>query len=195
MALPSVEDKLLLEFCKVGEVSGRYLTQVPVGLSREKQLSVAPNERETHTSSKFIDAVCILSQPQDTTLVRHDNVKFSEKSQYGKIWVRKDFNSEAKLFRDQSVVLIEAKSKLDCCAIGQLLVYRNLFIQDWPSAKIAQLWIVTSEDDDFIRPTCAELGVNVWISNSFADINRQKKITKARRRSKVWQELHDPGPL
>jgi hypothetical protein len=96
---------------------------------------------------------------------------------------------------DQSVALIEAKRKIDCSAIGQLLVYRTFFIQDWPSAKVAQLWIVASEDDDFIRLACAELGINVWISNSFADINQQKRMTEARRRSKVWQRLQDPESL
>jgi len=148
----SKEGELLLNFCKANKLEGWYIPEVRVGWSQVEELE--------SLSHKAVDAVCILSKRHDYRIVEGgERVKPAATSLVKGNWKR-----QGKLFQDEPLALVEVKSgKLDYSAIGQLLVYKFLFKQDWPTAKVEQLWIVAGEDDAFIRPACDELHIKVWI--------------------------------
>ena len=111
--------------------------------------------------TKIVDAVCILSMPHEYKLVELGNLGKGAATS----WTKRIWKSEREWFNGQRIALIEVKSgRLDHSAIGQLVGYGILFRRDYPSAIVEQLWVVASEDDEFIRPACAELGINVWIN-------------------------------
>ena len=61
------------------------------------------------------------------------------------------------------VALIEVKSgKPTLESVGQILVYRALFQQDYPQCPVEQLWIIARQDDAQVRIACEELGISVW---------------------------------
>lgn len=150
------EDKLLVSFCTQEILQGRYIPQVRVGRSMVEELEVSTED------TKIVDAVCILSMPHDHKMVGLGH--------FGKgaatSWTKRIWKSEREWFNEQRIALIEVESgKLDHSAIGQLLVYGFLFRRDYPLAIVEQLWVVASEDDEFVRPACVELGINVWIKD------------------------------
>ena len=175
------EDKLLLSFCTQEILGGRYIPQVRVGRSIVHELEVSTED------TKIVDAVCILSMPHEYKLVGLGNLGNGAATS----WTKRIWKAEREWFNGQRIALIEVKSgKLDHSAIGQLLVYRFLFRRDYPLAIVEQLWIVASEDDEFVRPACVELGINVWIK----DIGVQPSQTDSLAAVSGWGR-NPPSPL
>jgi len=151
------EDELLLEFCELGVLVGRYIPQFRVGKTIADRLW----RTDANNSTLFpIDAVCDLHEPLDYELVGFGSEGASRitKSRKGRL-ARPEWEPP----EDGRVALIEVKSgKLDHESIGQLMVYRKLFQLDFPDCLVAELWIVAREDDPLIRRACAELKITVW---------------------------------
>ena len=148
----SKEEDLLWDFSQTGILKGYFIPELQVGRTQAS--------KSTASSLKAVDAVCILSRRHEYRLLG----LVGRNRHAGDSMLGKAREREGNLINDQPVALVEAKSgKLHHSAVGQLLVYKSLFKQDWPTAMVEQLWIVASEDDPFIRPACQDLGIKVWI--------------------------------
>ena len=157
------EDAILLDFCNRGLLRGRYIPQIGVGRSLEGGLD---QEGDESSGIRAIDAVCVLSEPHDYELIRFGVLG----AKYGRQHAKKRFKSKESSFAVGPVGLVEVKSgKLDYSAVGQLLVYRNLFMKDFPDSQVEALWIVAKRDDAFIRLACETLGIHVWIAELHED--------------------------
>jgi len=141
-------DKIKLNFVNSGILKGEWYTEVPVGFKAfQKRASWRDNlayiEKITYSKAKRIDLVCIPSENN----VFHPRIDSRHLDQLN--------------FNGKRVWLIETKKKLDYCALGQILVYKHLFLEDW-DAIVEGIGIAFEEGDKIIEKVCAELGVKTW---------------------------------
>ena len=59
--------------------------------------------------------------------------------------------------------IIEVKDLVRSSAIGQLLVYRELYQEQYHPVKPIRLAIVAGEDDPQVRKVAMKLGIKVWV--------------------------------
>lgn len=154
---PGSENELLQQFCEREILMGKFLPEFRVGKTIAAKLPRADDDNPT---LRPIDAVCVLG-------VRHN---------YDLVWLGDEGKKRVTKSRrqvlahpewcpsvDHKVALIEVKSgKPNHESVGQLLVYRALFRQDFPQCAVDQLWIIARHDDPLVRAACEELGINVW---------------------------------
>ncbi|MBW2672732.1 MAG: hypothetical protein JRD89_04840 [Deltaproteobacteria bacterium] len=62
-----------------------------------------------------------------------------------------------------AIWILEVKDRLRPSAVGQLLVYRDLYDRQFHPLKPLRLGVVCGDDDPLVRPTCAEHGIKVWV--------------------------------
>lgn len=64
---------------------------------------------------------------------------------------------------EKEVQIIEVTSEIGMRAVGQLQVYRALWLQDPKIAKIERLIIVGSHGDKLIGQTCRTIGIDIVV--------------------------------
>lgn len=64
---------------------------------------------------------------------------------------------------DDEVWIIELKIKLNHTALGQILVYKELFLEDYPEYSNVKMAIVCHESLFLIESVCKKFGVEVYI--------------------------------
>ena len=65
--------------------------------------------------------------------------------------------------RVDAIWLLEVKDVLRPSAIGELLTYRALYDRQFHPLLPIRLGVVCGEDDELVRPACAEQGIVVWV--------------------------------
>ena len=63
---------------------------------------------------------------------------------------------------EHAIHIIEAKKRLMASGIGQLLVYRSMYVNYLQPKKPVYLWLIAKYDDQDIRKICNEYGINPW---------------------------------
>ena len=63
---------------------------------------------------------------------------------------------------EHGIHIVEAKKRLMSSGIGQLLVYRSMYINYYQPKKPVYLWLVAYHNDPDIRNIAGEYGINVW---------------------------------
>ena len=154
---PGSENELLLQFCERHILEGKFLPEFRVG----KKIAVKlPRAGDDNPTLRPIDAVCVLGLPHNDDLVwlGNEGKKRMTKSRRGRL-AKAEWNPTI----GAKVALIEVKSgKPTLESVGQILVYRALFQQDYPQCPVEQLWIIARQDDAQVRIACEELGISVW---------------------------------
>lgn len=141
-------DRIKLNFVNSGILKGEWYTEVPVGSKAFQKRgkwrnNLAYIKEIAYSSAKRIDLVCIPSENN----VFHPRIDSRHLDQLN--------------FNGKRVWLIETKKKLDYCALGQILVYKHLFLEDW-DAIVEGIGIAFEEGDKTIEEVCAEVGVKTW---------------------------------
>lgn len=62
-----------------------------------------------------------------------------------------------------TIWILEVKDVLRPSAVGQVLLYADVYDRQFHPLKPLRLGIVAGEDDPVVRPTCDRLGIKVWI--------------------------------
>lgn len=165
----SRERSLLRRFIQSGALRGEWYFEVPAGLKFGwEKANQAPNLEEwaeagkedryfnalVNAWTKAIDALCVLEGLNSSGPFTYD---FRD---YFKAW-RGEHPRVS--FEGKRVALIEAKSRqMNFEALGQLLTYKELFLNDWPNAKVEVIGIVCTETDELIDWTCRRYGIKTW---------------------------------
>jgi len=63
---------------------------------------------------------------------------------------------------DDEAWIIELKKKLNHTALGQVLVYKDLFLEDYPDYSNVKMGIVCNESSPLIEPVCKKFSVEVF---------------------------------
>ena len=111
-------DRIKLNFVNSGILKGEWYIEVPVGFKAFQKRAGWRNNLTyineiAYFRAKRIDLVCIPSENN----VFHPRIDSRHLDQLN--------------FNGKRVWLIETKKKLDYCALGQVLVYKHLFLEDW----------------------------------------------------------------
>ena len=125
-------------------LKGLYFPQVPIGL---KRLEKAPPKY-------VIDLVRVDSS--EYKVYPRIQRKYWERAMEGDP-IYKELN-----FNGKNIWLIEGKVVARYDSIGQILVYRDLFLEDWPKAKILVLGIVACSFETGVKEECAKQRIKVW---------------------------------
>ena len=141
-------DRIKLNFVNSGILKGEWYIEVPVGFKAFQKRAGWRNNLTyineiAYFRAKRIDLVCIPSENN----VFHPRIDSRHLDQLN--------------FNGKRVWLIETKKKLDYCALGQILVYKHLFLEDW-DAIVEGIGIAFEEGDKTIEKVCAEVGVKTW---------------------------------
>jgi len=64
---------------------------------------------------------------------------------------------------DDADWLIEIKPELRKSLIGQLIAYRDYYIQEYKPAKPVKLAAVVAVDNSMVRPIAEKYGITVWV--------------------------------
>jgi len=59
--------------------------------------------------------------------------------------------------------IIEVKGRVRPSAIGQLIVYRDMFVEQYKPEKPLELWIVAKYYDSEVARIAKQHGINVWV--------------------------------
>lgn len=154
------EDEILYEFVNSGIIKGQFVRQFPVGIQRltEKFRQMSRNDagllkQLIGVYCKYADAICITQTKEDwhTDLLvitmelrrklRLENVARGEKGDL--IWI------------------FEVKYRLNAEALGQVLIYHQLFSEDYPQFKVKK-GIICKVSDDLIEPVCRDYCIKVF---------------------------------
>lgn len=127
---------------------GKWWTEVPVGFSLEEEGQISKSEM------KYVDAVCLTSQPSEPPEVYPENDSFTK-------WVdpRGTGESKTELFRrlrqsgefaDETVQIVEFKTgKSSFRGLGQLTAYEEMIQQDY-GWNVEQKILVSIDRDPLI---------------------------------------------
>ena len=61
-----------------------------------------------------------------------------------------------------AIWLLEVKDRLRPSAIGQLLVYRNLYERQFRPLLPIRLGVICGDTDPMVEPACADLGIKIF---------------------------------
>ena len=140
----SHDDVLNIFVQKFSYLKGLWFPQVPIGLRRFRGLP-----------PKYV-----------IDLVRVDSSEFKVFPRIPKkYWLRamsSDPAYEELNFNGKSVWLIEGEVIARYYSIGQILTYRELFLEDWPKAKVSLIGIVACSFEAGVKRVCAKHGIKVW---------------------------------
>ncbi|MEM2711395.1 MAG: hypothetical protein QXY46_05945 [Candidatus Bathyarchaeia archaeon] len=140
------EEEILNELIKrLSGQGGLWFSQVPLGLKR--YADVPP---------KYVADLIRVEAPSFEVYPRLD-VKYWRRAMSGDP-IYKDLN-----FNGKHVLIIEGKSVADYGCIGQVLVYKEAFKEDWPMAQTIELGIAANSFDAWVKETCDRLGIKTWI--------------------------------
>ena len=134
-------------FIEAGSVLGEWQLEARV-----------PIPNSTHT--RWVDGICVLSRKYNEPRVRALDMLISLD--------RNPLNLRNKRpsFDNERVALVEIKSGqsgINDEAIGQLLVYSQLFAKRWPTASVDQLWLIGERrPDPGVQAIASCLGITIW---------------------------------
>ncbi len=81
-----------------------------------------------------------------------------------RMWVRlNQKRADVLLERVSDVVILELRASASASAVGRLLLYRRLYLQDAVLGADLKLWLVTDRIDDETRAVAEESGIQVWV--------------------------------
>ncbi len=93
---------------------------------------------------------------------------------YKKMWLMlKSKRIDALCISPVSINIIEVKPKITVAGIGQLLLYREMYKEEFKPDKPIQLWLVGYYEDALVRSTAERNGIKVWT------VEHEKGITPA----------------
>ncbi len=138
----SEEDVLNAFILRMSSLGGVWFPQVPVGLRR-------------YGYPKYV-----------VDLVRVDSAKFKVHRRISKRYWMKAMEGDSTYrdldFNGKNVWLIEGKVVAGYGSVGQILVYKELFQEDWPRVKVALLGIVAYKFEEGVKEACSRNGIRVW---------------------------------
>lgn len=70
--------------------------------------------------------------------------------------------------RDSVHDIFEARNIAGWSAIAQLLGYRDLWLMNYPTLALGELWLITTRIDDATRATAARSGIKTWVNGEAA---------------------------
>lgn len=152
------EDEILYEFVKSSIIKGQFVRQFPIGIRRlrEKYREMAKDDAELMFigTRKYADAVCITQTKEDWP-IDHPIITME---------LRRKLRLEnvARGERGDLIWVFEVKSQLNVEALGQALVYHQLFSEDYPQFEVKK-GIICKVSDDLIEPVCKNYHVDVFI--------------------------------
>lgn len=126
-----------------------YLTQVAVGFLRSKLM----DREELYSKRGFITR-------NSYNMVMHRDLSRRHGFQRSNLV---QFIDCVCTFDDEAWI-IELKKELNHTALGQVLVYKDLFLEDYPEYSTVQMGIVCNESSPLIEPVCKKFGVEVFES-------------------------------
>jgi len=135
------EVDLINAFINSGIIKGWCIGEFPIGRRRLKQMGF------DYRMGRFrIDLVCV-------------------EGVYGRKPMRFDFRFEEFILREargKPVWLLEVKRELNAEAIGQILIAKYLFPEDYPELHVKGLGIVCEITDEILEDICRKLGIHVF---------------------------------
>jgi len=135
------EEELINAFINKGILKGWFLGQVPIGRKRLEQRGI------THKRGRFyIDLICVEGVHGKKPMrfdPRYEDFILKE-IKYRKIW------------------LLEAKKELNAEVIGQLVIDRHLFPEDYPHFNIKGLGIICKISDEILEDICRRMRITVF---------------------------------
>jgi len=137
----SKETELINAFINKGVVKGWFIGEVPIGRKRLKQKGI-----ENQRGKFYIDLVCIEG------IYERKPMKFNPRYE--------DFI--LKEIEHKWVWLLEAKQELNAEVIGQILIDKYIFPEDYPQLHIRGLGIICETADEMLRDVCKRLGIVVF---------------------------------
>jgi len=154
------EDEILYEFVKSGVIKGQFVRQFPVGIQRltDKYRGTAKNEGELNVligaHCKYADAICITQTKEDW----HIGSRIIAMELRLKIKLEDVARGE----KGDLIWIFEVKSRLNAEALGQVLIYHQLFSEDYPQFEVKK-GIICKISDDLIDSVCRNYDVKVFI--------------------------------
>ena len=153
--MPGTRDALLEAFVKSEAApDGKWWVDVPVGLSVGAEGDHA-----------VVDAVCLTSHEQELPEVypEHTGVTYVAHEEDEAVGVTKadKFRTlrEKDIFTGETAVVVAVEPGASSVGtVGDLLAYRELLETDW-DWTVAELLLVSDEDNDHVNHACRELGV------------------------------------
>lgn len=89
--------------------------------------------------------------------------------------VRKEFETFARMWEyltakkidivihlPEKIMIVEVKKKLSASAAGQLLLYRDLYLQEYKPNKPVELWHIAVYGDSSVIPLLEKLNIKWW---------------------------------
>jgi len=89
--------------------------------------------------------------------------------------VRKEFEAFARMWEyltakkidivihlPEKIMIVEVKKKLSASAAGQLLLYRDLYLQEYKPNKPIELWHIAVYGDSSVIPLLEKLNIKWW---------------------------------
>ena len=139
------EDEVLDKFIRIfSYLKGFWFPQVPIGIKRFK--GVPP---------KYVIDLVRVETPEFKIYPRIQK-KYWERAMEGDpIYGHLNFNNK-------SVWLIEGKVRASYDSIGQILTYKEIFVEDWPKAKVTVIGIVACEFEEGVKNVCTKHGIKIW---------------------------------
>jgi len=153
-------------FIQKSGLSGLWFKEFPVGLKKVDE--VANEERrkggfEWLSEEKFRNLFLGICKHVDLVLVESNINKVYERIPEKDILLLWK-NYPPDLFAGKTVTLIEAKASADKLdeAISQILEYKELFQQDWKTAKIKNIGIICSSWSTKALNECKKHNIKAW---------------------------------
>jgi len=133
--------ELINKFINKGVIKGWFIGEVPIGRKRLRQRGI------TYRMGKFyVDLICVEGIYENKPM-------------------RFDFRYEdfiLKEIKHRWVWLIEAKQELNAEAIGQILIDKHIFPEDYPQLRVKGLCIICERADEILKDVCERLGIKVF---------------------------------
>jgi len=127
------------------------------------------NPQERFIAEEFIKRFCQEARVTfDVPLVSRKPAKWEEMPENYKImWQyltakKIDFIAE---FSDR-IWIVEVKDKLSAAGIGQLLLYKKMFVEQYKPGKPIELWLIAIYPDLDVIDLCNDLGIKWWVLNA-----------------------------
>ncbi|MCC6019113.1 MAG: hypothetical protein LM601_08780 [Candidatus Verstraetearchaeota archaeon] len=137
------EENLLNDFINRGVLKGWFIGEFPIGRKRLGKMGI-----DYRVGKFYIDMVCV-------------------EGIYGRKPMRFDFRYEEFIMKEieyKWVWLLEAKRELNAESIGQILIDKYLFPEDYPQIRIKGLGIICRKADEVLKEICGKMGIEVFVA-------------------------------
>ncbi len=152
------EDEILYEFVKSGIIEGQFVRQFSIGIRRlrDKYRERVKDDAELRfiKARKYADAICITQIKEDWHIDPPIIIMESRR----KIKLEDVARGE----RGDLIWVFEVKTRLNAEALGQVLIYHQLFSEDYPQFEVKK-GIICKASDDLIKPVRGNYHVKVFI--------------------------------